>query len=398
MEFEIRHFDVGAHVSYEVLVSDPEHDHDHSHGSDEVNTPTKPEREERRPPRDGADEVAPGVLRIQLPISLPGLGHVNCYAIEDRRGITLVDPGLPGLPTWRALKKRMAAAGLPIDRVHTVVITHSHPDHFGQAATLRRKFGADVITHRSFRTFLDPQAEADDVEVEVTTSPEQAKASVHDDRMVGRTPLDSETPWGGQRHQLPLARRLRYRAMRVAAGRFMSTPQPTRRVDEADVVEIGDREWVAVHTPGHTPDHLCLLDPDNGLLISGDHILPTITPHISGMGATVDPLADFFASLDRMQSFDSVRTVLPAHGLEFDDLGGRSQAIRRHHEERLTVLQEASAEIGNGTVNDYMKALFKERSWGSMAESETYAHLEHLRLTGSATVSIDDRQLRYELH
>ncbi len=177
----------------------------------------------------------------------------------------------------------------------------------------------------------------------------------------------------------------------------MSTPQPTRRVDEADVVMIGDREWVSVHTPGHTPDHLCLLDPDNGLLISGDHVLPTITPHISGMGATVDPLADFFASLDRMRSFDAVRTVLPAHGLQFDDLAGRAQAIRRHHEERLEILQAASDEIGNGTVNDYMKALFKERSWGSMAESETYAHLEHLRLCGSATVSIDDRQLRYEL-
>jgi len=354
-------------------------------------------REERRPPRDGADEVAPGVLRIQLPISLPGLGHVNCYAIEDRRGITLVDPGLPGLPTWRALNKRMSAAGLAIERVHTVVITHSHPDHFGQAVTLRRKFGADVVTHRNFRTFLDPAAEADDDEVEVVGSIDEAKASVHSDPAAGGSPFDRQTPWGGERHQLPLARRLRYRLMRGAAGRFMSTPQPTKRVDEADVISIGDREWVSVHTPGHTPDHLCLLDPDNGLMISGDHILPTITPHISGMGATIDPLADFFASLDRMSEFESVTTVLPAHGLEFADLAGRAQAIRRHHEERLTVLQDASDDIGNGTVNDYMKALFKERSWGSMAESETYAHLEHLRLLGSASVTITEDHLRYEL-
>jgi glyoxylase-like metal-dependent hydrolase (beta-lactamase superfamily II) len=318
--------------------------------------------------------------------------------IEDRRGITLVDPGLPGLPTWRALKKRLAESGFSIEHVHTVVITHSHPDHFGQAATLHRKFGADIVTHRSFRTFLDPQAEADDEEVEIITSLDESKANVHANPAAGRSPFDSETPWGGERHQLPLARRLRYRAMRVAGRRFMTTPRPTRRVNEADVIEIGDREWVSVHTPGHTPDHLCLLDPDNGVLISGDHILPTITPHISGMGETVDPLADFFESLDRMSSFASVGKVLPAHGLEFDDLVGRAQDIRRHHEERLTVLQEASDEIGNGTVNDYMKALFKERSWGSMAESETYAHLEHLRLLGSATVSIDDRQLRYELH
>ena len=173
--------------------------------------------------------------------------------------------------------------------------------------------------------------------------------------------------------------------------------RPTQRVEEADVMMIGDREWVSVHTPGHTPDHLCLLDPDNGILVSGDHVLPTITPHISGMGATLDPLADFFESLDRMTMFDNVTTVLPAHGLTFGDLPGRARAIRRHHEERLGILQEASDEIGNGTVNDYMKALFKERSWGSMAESETYAHLEHLRLQGQATVSIDGEVLRYVL-
>ncbi len=265
-------------------------------------------REERRPPRDDADEVAPGVLRIQLPISLPGLGHVNCYAIEDRQGITLVDPGLPGIPTWRALKKRMAAADLPVNRVHTVVITHSHPDHFGQAATLRRKFGAEVITHRNFRTFLDPQAEADEGEAEITTSLDQAKANVHADPTVGRTPFDSQTPWGGQRHQLPLARRLRYRAMRVAAGRFMSTPQPTQRVDEADVITIGDREWVSVHTPGHTPGSQCFLV--DGKLVAGD------TLFLDGCGRTDLPGSNgkhMIESLQRLAKVPGDTVLYPGH-------------------------------------------------------------------------------------
>lgn len=42
-----------------------------------------------------------------------------------------------------------------------------------------------------------------------------------------------------------------------------------------------------------------------------------------------------------------------------------------------------------------MKVLFQERSWGPMAESETYAHLEHLRLIGEATVDERGAQLRY---
>ncbi len=130
-------------------------------------------------------------------------------------------------------------------------------------------------------------------------------------------------------------------------------------------------------------------------MISGDHVLPTITPHISGLGTTVDPLNDFFESLERMKSFDRVTTVLPAHGLEFGDLAGRAESIERHHHERLATLRDASGEIGQGTVRDYMKILFAERSWGSMAESETYAHLEHLRLSGEAQVDESGHQLRY---
>jgi glyoxylase-like metal-dependent hydrolase (beta-lactamase superfamily II) len=183
--------------------------------------------------------------------------------------------------------------------------------------------------------------------------------------------------------------------MRKAAGRFVATPTPTRRVEDAQVIELGGREWVAVHTPGHTIDHLCLYDPAGGVMISGDHVLPTITPHISGLGTTVDPLKDFFDSLDLMTTFDGVRTVLPAHGLEFADLSGRAEAIKRHHHERLDKLRTASGEIGSGTVHEFMQVLFQERSWGSMAESETYAHLEHLRLSGEAVVDESGQQLRY---
>ena len=52
-------------------------------------------KQEQLPASDDILEIAPGVLRAQLPISIPGLGHVNMYVLEDERGVTLVDPGLP---------------------------------------------------------------------------------------------------------------------------------------------------------------------------------------------------------------------------------------------------------------------------------------------------------------
>ncbi len=376
----------------------------HSHGGHSHGT-TKPLREERRPPRDDVEEIVPGILRIQLPISLPGLGHVNCYAMEDARGVTLVDPGLPGPRTTLALRKQLKSVGLALRDVHTVVVTHSHPDHFGQAGVLRQRSGAEVITHRNFRTFLDPESEDDDfdLDVGVTSSDRTAELADRSKAMVAAArntpqrhgPLSSQTPWGGSPYMLPRSRQLKYKVMQFTAGRLVATPSPTKRVVDADVLQLGNRDWVAVHTPGHTVDHLCLYDPNDGIMISGDHVLPTITPHISGMGETSDPLGEFFSSLDRMKTFDQVSTVLPAHGLEFNDLGARAMDIKEHHFERLDTLREASDELGQGTVEQYMRSLFAERSWGAMAESETYAHLEHLRLAGEAEADESGAELRY---
>lgn len=362
-------------------------------------------REERREARDEVEEVAAGILRLQLPIDFPGLGHVNCYAMEDSKGVVLIDPGLPGPRSRRALKKKLDSIGLPLERVHTVVVTHSHPDHFGQAAYLKRHIGADVLTHRAFRTFLDPTAEADDEEAVTVLdqsvglpSPERQASTIDGRPKSLDGPLIDSTPWGGKPYEMPFRRRLKYRLMRRAAGRFIATPSPTVKVEDADIIRLGNREWISVHTPGHTIDHLCLWDPTDGVMITGDHVLPTITPHISGLGATVDPLEDFFRSLDRMATFDGVRTVLPAHGLDFVDLAGRAQSIKDHHAERLDKLRESSDHLGSGTVSEYMKELFLERSWGPMAESETYAHLEHLKFLGEAHVRVDDHQLRYEFN
>ena len=156
-------------------------------------------------------------------------------------------------------------------------------------------------------------------------------------------------------------------------------------VEDSEEVTIGGRTWLALHLPGHTHDHLCLFDPVDGIFLSGDHVLPTITPHIGGMGNMEDPLAVFFNSLERTKEFSKVSLVLPAHGHPFNNLVERTDDIIQHHVDRLQLIRETGDSIGEASVNEYMKYLFKERSWGDMAASETYAHLEHLRILGEAT-------------
>ncbi len=353
-------------------------------------------------------EVAPDVLRLELPIHLPGLGHVNCYAITDGEGAAVVDPGLPGPGTWKAIQERLAQADLKATDVHTVIITHSHPDHFGCAVRFAKEAGARIVAHQSFH--FGPYATADEPEVSVDDLaahhfhahgpeerddddddvPEALREAVEEaNQILLRARAEGTTPWGGRRPRPPLWTRVRWMAMRAFGRSFV--PTITHPVEHGDVLPLAGREWFVVHTPGHTSDHFCLHDPERGIMLAGDHVLPTITPHISGIASSPDPLASFFYSLDRVGETRDVGNVLPAHGHPFDDLKGRTQAIKRHHEERLDKVVKISTELGPATVEQFSQQLFKPRSWGAMAESETYAHLEHLRIARRAERYEDEK-------
>ena len=341
-------------------------------------------RQEQESARDEVTEVAPGVLRMELPIRMPGLGHVNCYALLDGDGAALVDPGLPGPGTWRALQDRLRRADLRVRDVHSVIVTHSHPDHFGGASRFARESGARVIAHHLFE-FGPMQTQPDEPEVSVEDLAAHEDAEEVQQREVRRpdpAPPAGRTPWGGERPRPPLRMWLRARLMRLLGRSFL--PRITHPVDHGDALELAGREWFVVHTPGHTSDHFCLHDPETGIFLAGDHVLPTITPHISGISRSPDPLRSFFYSLDRVGEIQGVKQVLPAHGHPFTDLKARTEAIKRHHGERLEKVKEISRDLGPASVQQISQRLFRERSWGPMAESETYAHLEHLRHLGEA--------------
>jgi glyoxylase-like metal-dependent hydrolase (beta-lactamase superfamily II) len=328
-------------------------------------------------------EVAPSILRLQLQIEFTGLGHVNTYALEDKNGFAIVDPGLPGEVSWKLLQERLAAAEIPLERVHTVVVTHSHPDHFGGAGLLAEESGAQVMASTFFRTWWDPNETDEELE-------EARDAGADDDlddgvqRINGLpTPFGRPTPWGGRTEQLPPERLAEIERNASDAQRWFRVPKVSIRVDDSDHVRLAGRDWIGLFTPGHTNDHLCLYDQEHGVLLSGDHVLPTITPHISGM-IDDDPLSLYVTSLDRVAALPDMQIVLPAHGHPFTDLPKRVDEIKDHHEGRLERLRELSDDSGWASVQQLSQQLFAERNWGSMAESETYAHLEHMRLAGNA--------------
>lgn len=330
-----------------------------------------PPKQEQRPATDEVTEVAPGVLRTQLPIDFTGLGHVNMYVLLDDEGAAVVDPGMPLPDCYRAIGDRLRRCGLRPEQIHTVVVTHSHPDHFGGAGKLAEDAGAAVVAHRTFQL---PGAE-----------PEPDLVSLdHDDHLADLTIDDrgAQVPWRPPEERITPP----FDAVVTSERTGFARTTPTRRVDDGDAMWLAGRRWVAWHTPGHTGDHLCLHDPDSGLLIAGDHVLPSITPHISGMRMAGDPLDTYMASLERVGRLPDPTLVLPAHGDPFTGPRHRVDAILAHHRERLDRLRVIGAALGPAPVSAYARELFPPHHQGLMAESETFAHLHHLVQRGEVVM------------
>ena len=145
----------------------------------------------------------------------------------------------------------------------------------------------------------------------------------------------------------------------------------------------------AIWHPGDTPGHLCFADERHNLMLTGDHVLPRITPNISPSPLTTDDtLGSFLRSLSELARFDPDE-VLPAHEYRFSGLPARIRQLHEHHRDRLREILGIVAGAGGCTTVDIAERLSWSRPWDQnlgfvrrSAIGETYAHLVHLERRG----------------
>ncbi len=315
------------------------------------------------------ERVVPGVWSVPVPIPDNPLRYVLSYLIEHQSGFVLVDPGWDAPASWQALTDGLAACSVPLSAVTAVLVTHVHPDHHGLSGQVRAASGAWIGMH-----------EGEDALLARFAQPGMHGAMADYLRWCGAPDehIGQLTDTGRRSANAAMARSAMVRADRLIA--------------HGDLVDVPGLRLRAVWTPGHSPGHLCFHDETHGLLLTGDHVLPRITPNISAWDLESEPLAAYLDSLEKLRAI-APSEVLPAHEYRFAGIGARLDALREHHLERL---REAAEIVGSGSAGHTAWQVARQvtwsRPWGQLsafqhqaALGEVVAHLRYLRSLRAVT-------------
>lgn len=302
-------------------------------------------------------QVAEGVywVRFSMPMSLD---HINLWLLEDEDGWTIVDTCL-SIPSARETWEKLFAGFMQGKPVKRVICTHLHPDHVGLAGWITDRF--DCTLWMSREEFLMCRAMASD------TGRPAPDVALRFYREAGYTEEQLE----------------RYRKKFGNFGKAIAPlPDSFRRIVDRETITIGGRYWQVIVGAGHSPEHACLYCPALKVLISGDQVLPRITPNVSVFPTEPDgdPLKEWLRSSAKIrETLPDDLFVLPAHESPFRGLHVRLSQIMENHKRDLSGLFDLLEKPKRAV--DCFSALFSreigEESLG-LATGETLAHLNCL--------------------
>jgi glyoxylase-like metal-dependent hydrolase (beta-lactamase superfamily II) len=238
-------------------------------------------------------QVAPGVHRL-------GDQAVNFYLVEEQDGLTLVDAGLPA--HYEQLTEVLRRLGRTVGDVHTILITHSHPDHVGVAERVRAESGARLFAHAADAVAL--------------AAPRKAFTLSRPERSMIPYLLRRPSAMSGPLHLVT------HGAFRAPGIEKVESLRPGVPLDAPGAP-------IPVAVPGHTPGSVAYLFPRKGIAFTGDALvtrdalMPGAGPRLLARGFTHDS-AEALASLDALASHD-LPLMLPGHGEPYS--GGLGNAI-----------------------------------------------------------------------
>jgi glyoxylase-like metal-dependent hydrolase (beta-lactamase superfamily II) len=314
--------------------------------------------------------MPPHIYQITLPLPF-ALNHVHCYLLDDGDGWTILDAGLHTRQTEAGWLAAFAEHGVTPANLKRIILTHTHPDHYGAAGWLQEWSGGRAPVY---------------------LSPREAEFA--------------QQTWGEwQQHKTEMvAHMLRmgldpHMAQEVAestqfvADRTRPHPAPPHHLLPGQAIEMAQRTFHIQSYAGHSDGQLLFYCPDEALMLSGDHVLMQITPNISlWPGGWSNPLGRYLASLGQLKQV-AVALALPGHKQAITAWHGRLTELEQHHAERLGHTLAAIAE-GKHTTADIAKSVFRLNELtvheARFALTETLAHLHYLVDQGQISMAGDE--------
>ena len=244
----------------------------------------------------------------------------------------LVDTGLGGPGAVRQLELALSQAGLRLEHVRLLAITHAHSDHYGLAGPIIDAAGCELWMHPNHAHMTKRAA---DPERTLQRRLEVARQSGVPEEALRR--YESSQRDGG--------------GASFGVDRIVL---PDRDLVDGVEIETDLGIWHVYETPGHAPSHVCLHQPDRGILISGDHLLGRVSLYYD-YGYSPDPAGEFLSSLDKIAQLPA-RLCLSGHGRPFIDVKAHIEANRREVAERIGRVRRA-LEDGAKTPFEIVPAL-----------------------------------------
>ncbi|HEV2998425.1 MAG TPA: MBL fold metallo-hydrolase, partial [Solirubrobacteraceae bacterium] len=326
-----------------------------------------------------ARAAAAGIHCLAIPTPF-AVGRVNAYLIEDEP-LTLIDSGPNSGKALDELERALEALGRRIEEIELLVITHQHIDHFGLAAILARRSGAQVAALEGLDSYLRDF---------------RTQAGL-DDEFGARTML---------RHGIPEDVVGALRTVSASFRAWGSSVEVTRTLTHGEELRLRDRTLRVLHRPGHSPSDTVFHDESRAILIAADHLIahissnPLLARPLDSEGEYEGPrpqaLLTYLASLRETRAMD-LELVLSGHGRPITDHAALIDERFRLHGRR--------AEKIHGLIAARPSTAYElaQEMWGNVAVTQAYltlseilGHVDLLIDTGRVLEREEDGVVRFE--
>jgi glyoxylase-like metal-dependent hydrolase (beta-lactamase superfamily II) len=300
-----------------------------------------------------------GIHRLAIPTPFR-VGRINAYLIEDSP-LTLIDSGPNSAKALDELEQMLAARGHSIADIELLIVSHQHIDHFGLAAILARRSGAEVAALDALAPYLASYSE-------------QADA---DDSFAERMML---------RHGIPPEIVTALRAVSAGFRAWGSAVEITRPLAHGSELRLRDRTLKVLHRPGHSPSDTVFFDESRSILLAADHLLkhissnPLLTRPLgaesdysdrSEIGQRPQALVSYTDSLSKTREMD-ISLTLPGHGPPIVDHASLIDERLRLHRRRAQKIHQL-IESQPRTAHEIAHEL-----WGNVAVTQAYLTLSEV--------------------